>query len=69
MSLYLGLSAALLIGELAKLARNIRDRINAVLAIETEDGSVTKLMTAFKQVLVHDLDEDGFADMYAQTIA
>ncbi|MEE9264894.1 MAG: type ISP restriction/modification enzyme, partial [Vicinamibacteria bacterium] len=55
--------------ELAKLARNIRDRINTVLAIETEDGPVTKLMTAFKEALVHDLDEDGFADMYAQTIA
>ena len=55
--------------ELAKLARNIRDRINTVLAIETKDGPVTKLMTAFKEALVHDLDEDGFADMYAQTIA
>ena len=55
--------------ELAKLARNIRDRINTVLAIETENGPVSKLMAAFKEVLIHDLDEDGFADMYAQTIA
>lgn len=55
--------------ELARLARDIRARINTVLAIETEDGPVTKLMTAFRQALVHDLDEDGFADMYAQTIA
>ena len=55
--------------ELAKLARNTRDRINTVLAIETEDGPVTRLMLAFKEALVHDLDEDGFADMYAQTIA
>ncbi len=55
--------------ELAKLARNIRDRINTILAIETENGPVTKLMGAFKEALVHDLDEDGFADMYAQTIA
>ena len=55
--------------ELAGLARNIRNRINTVLAIETEDGPVTKLMAAFKEALVHDLDEDGFADMYAQTIA
>jgi predicted helicase len=55
--------------ELAKLARSIRDRINTVLSIETENGSVTKLMAAFKEALVHDLDEDGFADMYAQTIA
>jgi len=55
--------------ELAKLARNIRDRLNTVLAIETEDGRVSKLMAAFRKSLVHDLDEDGFADMYAQTIA
>jgi hypothetical protein len=54
---------------LAELARAIRDRINTILAIETADGPVTKLMDAFRQALVHDLDEDGFADMYAQTIA
>ena len=26
-------------------------------------------MRAFREALVHDLDADGFADMYAQTIA
>ncbi len=55
--------------ELAALARDIRARINTVLAIETEDGPIRKLMAAFKEALVHDLDEDRFADMYAQTIA
>lgn len=55
--------------ELARLARNIRTRINSVLAIENDDGPVSRLMSAFKAALVHDLDEDGFADMYAQTIA
>ena len=55
--------------ELAKLARRIRDRIRTVLAIETENGPVTKLMKAFQEALVHDLDAGGFADMYAQTIA
>ena len=55
--------------KLAELARGIRNRINAVLAIETEYGPVTKLMKAFQEALIHDLDEDGFADMYAQTIA
>ena len=54
---------------LAVLARAIRDRINTVLAIETEHGPVTKLMKAFREALVHDLDACGFADMYAQTIA
>lgn len=54
---------------LAELARDICDRIKTALAIETERGSLTKLMKAFQTSLVHDLDADGFADMYAQTIA
>ena len=54
---------------LAELARTIRDRIGTTLAIETETGPLTKLMTAFQTALVHDLDAAGFADMYAQTIA
>ena len=54
---------------LAELARAIRDRIRAVLAIETESGPLTTLMKAFQTTLVHNLNEAGFADMYAQTIA
>jgi len=54
---------------LAELARSIRDRIKTALAIETEKGPLTQLMKAFQTALVHDLDADGFADMYAQTIA
>jgi predicted helicase len=54
---------------LAELARAIRDRIKSALAIETERGPLTKLMKAFQVSLVHDLDVDGFADMYAQTIS
>ena len=55
--------------ELAKLARSIRDRIKTVLEIETENGPVYKLMTAFKEALIEDIDPDSFADMYAQTIS
>ncbi len=54
---------------LAGLARNIRDRIKTALAIETDKGPLTRLMKAFQEALVHDIDSDGFADMYAQTIA
>ncbi len=54
---------------LAELARAIRDRIKTALAIETERGPLTRLMKAFQEALVHDLDAEGFADMYAQTIA
>jgi predicted helicase len=54
---------------LAELARNIRDRIRTALAIETDKGPLKRLMKAFQEALVHDLDAEGFADMYAQTIA
>ena len=54
---------------LAALARAIRNRIRTALTIETETGPLTKLMKAFQTALVHSLDETGFADMYAQTIA
>lgn len=54
---------------LAELARAIRDRINTALAHETERGPLTKLMKAFQEALVHDMNATGFADMYAQTIA
>ncbi len=54
---------------LAELARVIRQRISSALSVETADGSLTKLLKAFRDALVHDLDEEGFADMYAQTIA
>ncbi len=54
---------------LAELARAIRDRIKSATSIETENGPLTRLMKAFEEALVHDLDTEGFADMYAQTIA
>ena len=54
---------------LAELARTIRDRTRTALDIEAESGPLTKLMKAFQTALVHDLDDAGFADMYAQTIA
>lgn len=54
---------------LAELARAIRDRIRTVLDIETETGPLSRLMKAFQEALIHDLDAAGFADMYAQTIA
>jgi len=54
---------------LAELARTLRNRIQTALKIETENGTLTKLMKAFQTSLIHDLDPDGFADMYAQTIA
>jgi len=54
--------------ELAGLAARIRKRVNKVLAIESEKGPMRQLYKAFQQTLIHDLSEDDFADMYAQTI-
>jgi len=62
-------TAKVLSERLAELASSIRDRIKTTLSIESENGSLTKLMKAFQASLVHDLDVDKFADMYAQTIA
>ena len=53
---------------MAELATAIRKRVNKVLAVESESGPLRKLMTAFREALIHDLKEDDFADMYAQTI-
>ena len=54
---------------LAELAKLIRHRIQGALDIENENGRITRLMKAFSESLVHDIDADGFADMVAQTIA
>jgi predicted helicase len=54
---------------LADLARSIRKRANTVLKVESDKGPLRKLHDAFKETLVHDLSDDDFADMYAQTIS
>ena len=53
---------------LAELARGIRGAIREVLAVESENGPLTKIMDAFRESLVHDLEPEQFADTYAQTI-
>ena len=53
---------------LARLALAVRTRLREVLAIESEEGPIHKLMSVFKESLISDLDSDSFSDMYAQTI-
>lgn len=55
--------------KLAQLARDIRRRANSAMKFESDTGPLKSLMAGFKSALIHDLDEDRFADMYAQTIA
>jgi type I restriction-modification system DNA methylase subunit len=54
---------------LSELAKNIRTQVNDALEVESDAGPITTLMNAFKEALIHDLEPDDFADMYAQTIA
>ena len=53
---------------LAVLARRIRSRIRTVLRSEDGFGEMRKLQRAFQVGLIHDLDDEGFADMFAQTV-
>lgn len=54
---------------LADLAMQIRTKANQVLRVESSTGPLRKLQKAFQEALIHDLDDDGFADLYAQTIS
>ena len=61
-------SAKELAVRMAALARLTRDTIRKAVSEESETGSLHQQMEAFREVLLHDLTEDQFADMYAQTI-
>jgi hypothetical protein len=52
----------------AGVAKRIRSRVNAVLALESDKGHLRQLHKAFRENLIADLSPDGFADMFAQTI-
>jgi len=62
-------SADDLIPRLADLATNTRHRVRAVLDAETDRGLMRRLFAAVRELLIHDMNEDAFADMYAQTVA
>jgi predicted helicase len=53
---------------MAYTARLIHDTIRRALAEEDENGPLHLQMRGFREVLIHDLTADQFADMYAQTI-
>jgi len=61
-------SADELIPRLAALAASVRVRVRDVLHAETERGPMRRLYAAVQKLLIHDMDEDRFADMYAQTV-
>ena len=53
---------------MARQAQLIRGTITTALGHEMTDGTLHQQMEGFKDVLLHDLTEPQFADMYAQTI-
>lgn len=61
-------SAKELAVRMAALARLTRDTIRRALVEEGETGTLHQQMSGFREVLLHDLTEEQFADMYAQTI-
>ena len=54
--------------ELARVAKDVKERILATLGAETERGFVHQLCDKVRKTLVHNLSISEFADMYAQTI-
>jgi len=54
---------------MAAKAKQLRDNAQRVLSQEGELGPLHALHQAFRETLIHDLDADQFADMYAQTLA
>ena len=61
-------SAKELAQRMAGIARLLRGVIDTTFSKESEHGALHGQYEAFKKVLLHDLKEDEFADMYAQTI-
>jgi predicted helicase len=53
---------------MAHTARLIHDTIRRALEEEDEHGPLHQQMGGFREVLIHDLTKEQFADMYAQTI-
>ncbi|MDJ0578497.1 N-6 DNA methylase [Crocosphaera sp.] len=55
--------------QMAALTKAIRYGIEEALKFEAEQGELTKIKLLFRDLLLPDLDNSNFADMYAQTIA
>jgi len=62
-------SAKELAQRMAAIARLIRATIARTFTDEDKGGALHQQMEGFRKVLLHDLTQDQFADMYAQTIS
>lgn len=55
--------------QMARLTKAIRFATVEALGLEAEDGELHQLKRGFSEVLLPDLNDPAFADMYAQTIS
>jgi len=55
--------------QMARLTKAIRYAVSEALKIENDSGELHQLKRGFKEVLLPDLDDAAFGDMYAQTIS
>jgi hypothetical protein len=53
---------------LAGLATKLRNRLRTLLKYEDGHGEIRRLQRAFELGLIHDLNDESFADMFAQTV-
>ncbi len=62
-------SAEKLAQMMAQKARMMEEVLHNAVKDVDEDNTLKDQLKAFRQILIHDLDEKAFADIYAQTIA
>ena len=55
--------------QMARLTRSIKYATEEALKIEDIEGELQQLKRGFNEILLPDLDDTAFADMYAQTIS
>lgn len=55
--------------QMARLTKAIKYAVSEALKLETETGELHQLHRGFKEVLLPDLNDAAFGDMYAQTIS
>ena len=53
---------------LAELAKKLRNRLRTILKSEDGHGEIRRLQRAFEVGLIHDLNDESFSDMFAQTV-
>lgn len=65
---YVPQTAEMLAQEMARIARDIREAVDELYAVEHVGGPLHQLHLSLKLSLISDLDPAEFADMYAQTV-